>query len=85
MITRTFRTIAELNTMLVGYQMLFSATPTVLALSADELWDGNDPIFPRRPLPILKVGTKTITIEVDGQPCRIRPDAQHCQLSVVFE
>lgn len=85
MITRTFRYIHELNRMIEGYELLFSATPT-LALTADgPLWDGNDQIFPRRPFPILSVGRKVITIQVDGAQARIFPEVQHVQLSVVFE
>ncbi len=85
MITRPFKTIHELNTMITGYEMLFNAAPT-LALTADgTVWSGNDPIFIRRPLPVLHIGRKVITIQVDGEQARIWPDAQFVQLSVVFE
>lgn len=85
MITRPFTSIHELNTMITGYELLFGAAPT-LALTADgTVYAGNDPIFIRRPLPVLHIGRKVITVQVDGEPARIWPEVQHVQLSVVFK
>ncbi len=87
MITRCVQTIADVKQAVAGYKLLFNHVPT-LALGAEgTIWDGNDPIrMPVwRTLPILSIGTKTITVDVDGQPARIRPDAQHCPLFLIFE
>lgn len=85
MITRTFRTIADVKQAVAGYKLLFGIAPTMRLSSEGTMYDGNDPIFARRHFPILSIGTKAITIEVDGQPCRIRPDVQHYPLYVIFD
>lgn len=86
MITRCVQTIADVKHAIAGYKLLFNHVPNLLLTGDGVMYDGNDPIFERRSgFPVLAVGTKTITIEVDGQPCRIRPDTQHCPLFLIFD